>query len=230
MSYSPSLGRWLQEDPILFEGGDVNLYGFLGENPVNGVDPSGLAEDLPCPCNAGEVGEVRQNARIGTIAGFIRHSPTVFSFTAREYLENTPGRTLVPTMLAKNPGGAGTNILGGDHAFVRSADAGKSQYFGTGGAQTCVAAIIKSDRCAGIFHFSVGDEPFNTLGRYNWPKGSSAVVFGGDNSDGSQALFTDVMEAVERRLKITDVKVYEYDSVWIGSDGNFHSIKRPRNY
>jgi hypothetical protein len=41
--FDPNLGRWMQNDPIGFEGGDVNLYGYEGENPVRYVDPSGMA-------------------------------------------------------------------------------------------------------------------------------------------------------------------------------------------
>jgi hypothetical protein len=55
--YHPTLGRWIQEDPIGFEGGDNNLYGFVSENPVNGVDPSGLLRlppDPPFPINPAE--------------------------------------------------------------------------------------------------------------------------------------------------------------------------------
>lgn len=40
-AYSPDLGRFLQMDPIGFGGGN-NLYGFVGNNPVSGRDPSGL--------------------------------------------------------------------------------------------------------------------------------------------------------------------------------------------
>jgi RHS repeat-associated protein len=39
--YSPELGRWLNRDPIEEEGG-LNLYGFVGNDPVNRWDRLGL--------------------------------------------------------------------------------------------------------------------------------------------------------------------------------------------
>jgi RHS repeat-associated protein len=42
--YSPSLGRWLSNDPLGFEAGDQNWYRAIGNNPGNGLDPSGLDE------------------------------------------------------------------------------------------------------------------------------------------------------------------------------------------
>ena len=39
--YDPTIGRFLSEDPIGFWGGDVNLYGYVLNNPVNWVDPFG---------------------------------------------------------------------------------------------------------------------------------------------------------------------------------------------
>jgi RHS repeat-associated protein len=39
--YSPTLGRFLQADPIGFQGGE-NLYAYVGNDPLNGIDPSGL--------------------------------------------------------------------------------------------------------------------------------------------------------------------------------------------
>jgi len=40
-AYSPELGRFLQQDPIDFVGGDVNLFRYCGNDPVNWVDPKG---------------------------------------------------------------------------------------------------------------------------------------------------------------------------------------------
>ena len=41
--YSPTLHRFISEDPIEFAGGDVNLYGYVGNNPTNFIDPEGLS-------------------------------------------------------------------------------------------------------------------------------------------------------------------------------------------
>ena len=40
--YEPETGRWLSPDPIGISGG-LNLYAFCGNDPVNFVDPMGLA-------------------------------------------------------------------------------------------------------------------------------------------------------------------------------------------
>ena len=40
--YDAETGRWTAKDPILFNGGDTNLYGYVLQDPVNLIDPSGL--------------------------------------------------------------------------------------------------------------------------------------------------------------------------------------------
>ncbi len=39
--YDAETGRWMAEDPILFAGGDVNLYAYSFDDPVNVQDPLG---------------------------------------------------------------------------------------------------------------------------------------------------------------------------------------------
>jgi RHS repeat-associated protein len=40
--YDTEIGRFISEDPIGFDGGDVNLYAYVGNNPVLLIDPDGL--------------------------------------------------------------------------------------------------------------------------------------------------------------------------------------------
>ena len=37
--YDPSVGRFISEDPLGFGGGDVNLYAYVRNNPINGLIP-----------------------------------------------------------------------------------------------------------------------------------------------------------------------------------------------
>ena len=40
--YDPDAGRWTAKDPIGFDGGDTNLYGYALSNPLNYFDLDGL--------------------------------------------------------------------------------------------------------------------------------------------------------------------------------------------
>src|SRR5579859_4741478 len=53
--YSPQLQRFASEDPIGFNGGGTNLYGYSGDSPTNLRDPSGrnsVSENLSWSWNA----------------------------------------------------------------------------------------------------------------------------------------------------------------------------------
>jgi RHS repeat-associated protein len=39
--YDPVVGRWTAKDPIGFEGDQLNLYGYVDNNPIDWIDPGG---------------------------------------------------------------------------------------------------------------------------------------------------------------------------------------------
>ncbi len=47
--YDHDIGRWTAKDPILFEGGDTDLYGYCLNDSINWADPSGEAAQVIAP-------------------------------------------------------------------------------------------------------------------------------------------------------------------------------------
>jgi RHS repeat-associated protein len=53
--YSPTLGRWMQVDPLGLAP-DTNAYRYVGNGPTGATDPSGLADDKPLLPNGSPAG------------------------------------------------------------------------------------------------------------------------------------------------------------------------------
>jgi RHS repeat-associated protein len=59
--YSPTLQRFLSPDPSGLAGGDANLYAYVGNDPTNLIDPTGL---LPIAVADPDMGSVGQYIRM----------------------------------------------------------------------------------------------------------------------------------------------------------------------
>lgn len=105
--YFAAAGRWTSKDPIGFGGGDPNLYAYVGGDPVNAIDPTGLGIDsvtrhckqAPLLCaEAGLLGgqAAGQAQRARPFFGFLtqavqaclHRAPTLRSLTASNFREN----------------------------------------------------------------------------------------------------------------------------------------------
>ena len=67
--YDAEIGRWTSKDPIRFAGGDTNLYGYVGNDPINFFDPTGLLKFSDVISHAGR--GLAVGAAFGVGAGLI---------------------------------------------------------------------------------------------------------------------------------------------------------------
>lgn len=102
--YDPSTGRWLSKDPIRFDGGDTNLYGYVMQDPINLKNSNGLfPEDLDeaGECLFGNTSHlietfegaiIRNNEKIAKMKAQLRNSCSVDN-DSMEKLINTLNKT-----------------------------------------------------------------------------------------------------------------------------------------
>jgi len=92
--YDAKVGRWTAKDPILFEGKDTNLYGYVISDPVNFVDVDGL--DALSPADRKELiskARIIRDALPGPLARFRQAACVASGLSADCVSVNSPGAT-----------------------------------------------------------------------------------------------------------------------------------------
>ena len=152
--YDASTGKWTAKDPIGFDGGDTNLYGYVLGDPVGFVDPSGLVQFTPGNSVAVHVVVVGVNIHY-TPTGFTvcgRFGPGLFIGGGWE-MTVSPDEPNVQESCSENNNHHNASAgVGVDFGTPFGVKGGASASYGTNGTSASVSGLGPG------FGFSVGVE------------------------------------------------------------------------
>ena len=210
-----TFGRFVGRDPAGYEP-DVNLYVYVGNEPISTIDPEGLRRKPIPPAGAGVTLPVISNIAKSWYHRAYGWTPLGFPIPSKPQVINTVG-ALTPV----NAGVGLAGVTGGKH-IVTGLPLAAGTYVGATGMQTCIGAVVACPGCVVSFHFAMTDQAYLTVSQYAWPANTCrAVICGGDNSKASNDLLISVINSLELQT-IAIVGIIDMDGCFYGFDGRWY--------
>jgi RHS repeat-associated protein len=104
--YDPELGRWTAKDPIGFDGGDTDLYGYVLNDPVNFVDPIGEFVNLGAAGVGAAIG-----AAVGATNALFNHGDVLKGALSGAVVGSLAGLTFGTSIISNSLIGAGIGAI-----------------------------------------------------------------------------------------------------------------------
>jgi len=104
--YDPEVGRWTAKDPTGFAGGDMDLYGYVLNNPVNFVDPNGEFINLGAAGVGAAIG-----AAVGATNALFNHGDILKGALSGAVVGSLAGLTFGTSIIANSFIGAGIGTI-----------------------------------------------------------------------------------------------------------------------
>jgi hypothetical protein len=116
--------------------------------------------------------------------------------------------------------------------IIKFSEIPKGHLVGTFGAGPCIGVMIyKRDPQTGqiiestVAHFNAMNHPSKDFSQMTFPAGSEAIVFGGDNSNESNAVLGSVLRFLEnKKTGISSIQTIDSPDLWINSAGELYCL------